>query len=102
MFAFILVNSVQVIAEAEAIVLGKMLYFFQIPLFLSQEKLTLFIGDEAQDGVMKIKLPLQLQILFLIFFPTLAATTKNTLKKRIRILSMGVLCFLSYIVLYSF
>jgi cellulose synthase/poly-beta-1,6-N-acetylglucosamine synthase-like glycosyltransferase len=98
LFAFILVNSVQVIAEAEAIVLGKMLYFFQIPLFLSQEKLTLFIGDEAQDGVMKIKLPLQLQILFLIFFPTLAATTKNTLKKRIRILSMGVLCFLSYIV----
>jgi cellulose synthase/poly-beta-1,6-N-acetylglucosamine synthase-like glycosyltransferase len=88
----------QAIAEVEAIVLGKMLYFFQIPLFLSQEKLTLFMGDDVQEGVLKIKLPLQLQILFLIFFPTLAATTKSTLKKRIRILSIGVLCFFSYIV----
>jgi cellulose synthase/poly-beta-1,6-N-acetylglucosamine synthase-like glycosyltransferase len=97
-FAFILVNSVHSIAAAEAYVIGKMLYFFQIPLFLSQEKLTLFIGDGSHEDVMKVKLPLQLQILFLIFFPTLAATTKTSLKKRIRILSMGLLCFFSYIV----
>jgi len=93
-----MVNSVHTIAEAEAIVLGKMLHFFQIPLFVSEEKLTLFIEDDANEGVLKIKIPLQLQILFLIFFPTLAVTTKSTLKKRIRILSMGVLCFFSYIV----
>jgi cellulose synthase/poly-beta-1,6-N-acetylglucosamine synthase-like glycosyltransferase len=97
LFAFILVNSVHSIAETEAIVLEKMLYFFQIPLFLSQEKLTLFIGDNVQEDVLKIKLPLQLQILFLIFFPTLAAITKSTFKKRVRILSIGILCFFSYI-----
>lgn len=98
MFAFILVNSVHSLAAAEAFVIGNMLYPLQIPLFLSQEELTLFIGDGAHEDVIKIKLPLQLQILFLIFFPTLVATTKSTLKKHIRILSMGVLCFFSYIV----
>ena len=97
MFAFILVNSVHSIATAEVYVIGKMLHFFQIPFFLSQGTLSLFMGD-AHEELTKVKLPVQLQIFFLIFFPTLATTTKTSLKNRIRILSMGVLCFFSFIV----
>jgi hypothetical protein len=67
---------VQTIAAAEAYVIGKMLYFFQIPLFLSQEKLTLFIGDGTHEDIIKIKLPLLLQILFLIFFQRLRLPQK--------------------------
>jgi cellulose synthase/poly-beta-1,6-N-acetylglucosamine synthase-like glycosyltransferase len=98
LFAIILVNSAHTIAEAEAYVIGKMLYLFQIPSFLSQKSFSLFIGD-SDDEVTKLRLPLQLQILFLVFFPTIAATAKTSLMKRMRILSIGVLCFFSYIVL---
>jgi hypothetical protein len=67
LFAIILVNSAQSIASAEAFVIGKMLYLFQIPSFLSPETFSLVIGD-SDDEVTKLRLPLQLQILFLVFF----------------------------------
>ncbi len=93
-FAYILSSNMVFMRTAEAQILNNMLHFFQIPSFLVGGDL--FVGSSSSPS--KTSLPIFAQFIFLIFFPTLAVTSRVNFKMRAKILLFGLLCFLVVIV----
>jgi cellulose synthase/poly-beta-1,6-N-acetylglucosamine synthase-like glycosyltransferase len=77
----------------EVQILNNMLHFLHIQSFLMGGNL--FVGSSASPS--KTSLPIFAQIIFLIFFPTLAITSRINFKMRAKILLFGLLCFLGII-----
>jgi cellulose synthase/poly-beta-1,6-N-acetylglucosamine synthase-like glycosyltransferase len=71
-----------------------MLTFLNIPSFMMGGEL--YIGTTLSP--IKTTLPIYLQLLFLIFFPTIAVTSRITFKMRAKILSFGLLSFVLFII----
>ena len=92
-FAYIGLNNVQFFEEIQIQIMAKMLEFVHISSF--QIGGFFFVGNMASAS--EIVLPVYTEILFLIFFPTFAITARINLKRRLKFLECGVLCFFVFL-----
>ena len=80
----------------ESNILAELLSFFNIPSYYLEGNI--FVNANRSDNPSRLTLPIYSQILFLIFFPTVAVTARINLKMRAKFLFFGLLCFLAFIV----
>ena len=92
-FAIFLINGQESIRDAQEYVILSALDTLNIPAFMS--KGDLFISENS--GPTKINLPIFVQLLFLMLFPSLAFTVRTNFPTRIKIMSFGLLSFLAFI-----
>jgi cellulose synthase/poly-beta-1,6-N-acetylglucosamine synthase-like glycosyltransferase len=92
-FAIFLMNGAESIRDAQEYVILSALGGLNIPAFMS--KGDLFISENS--GPTKVNLPIFVQLLFLMLFPSLAATVRTNFPTRIKIMSFGLLSFLAFI-----
>jgi cellulose synthase/poly-beta-1,6-N-acetylglucosamine synthase-like glycosyltransferase len=93
LFAYIGLSNIRFIEQIQIQILAKMLEFVHISSF--QIGGFFFVGNIASAS--EIVLPLYTEVLFLIFFPTLAITARINLRRRLKFLECGVLCFLAFL-----
>jgi cellulose synthase/poly-beta-1,6-N-acetylglucosamine synthase-like glycosyltransferase len=93
-FAFFLINGIDSIRDAQEYAILSSLDVLNIPAFISEDN-NLFVGDNAEAA--KINLPLYVQLLFLMFFPSLAFTVRANFTSRAKIMLFGLLCFFAFI-----
>ena len=55
----------------------------------------LFVGENS--GATEINLPIFVQLLFLMLFPSLAFTARTNFASRMKIMAFGFLCFFAFI-----
>ena len=94
LIASIFLANAQFIRTIELQALVNMLSFFNIESFILGGDL--FVGTSGSS--IKTTLPIYLQLLFLIFFPTIAITSRINFKMRAKILSFGLLSFAVFII----
>jgi cellulose synthase/poly-beta-1,6-N-acetylglucosamine synthase-like glycosyltransferase len=92
-FAIFLINGAESIKDAQKYVILSALDVLNIPAFMS--KGDLFVGENS--GPAKINLPIYVQLLFLMLFPSLAFTVRTNFSTRIKMMSFGLLCFAAFI-----
>jgi len=88
-FAYILSINIGFIRTVEGQILYSMLHFLHIQAFLMSGNL--YVGSSSSPS--KTSLPIFAQLIFLIFFPTSALTSRINFKMRAKILFFGLLCF---------
>jgi cellulose synthase/poly-beta-1,6-N-acetylglucosamine synthase-like glycosyltransferase len=95
-FSFIFLTQIETITTFEEAVTHDALELFNISSYPSPAGLFVNIADEW------VSFPLSgvAQLLFLIFFPTMAITSRTNVKIRARLLMFGLLCFVFYIALH--
>jgi cellulose synthase/poly-beta-1,6-N-acetylglucosamine synthase-like glycosyltransferase len=93
-FAFFLINGIDSIRDAQEYTILSSLDVLNIPAFISEDN-NLFVGDNAEAA--KINLPLYVQLLFLMLFPSLAFTVRANFTSRAKIMLFGLLCFFAFI-----
>jgi cellulose synthase/poly-beta-1,6-N-acetylglucosamine synthase-like glycosyltransferase len=93
LFAYIGLSNIQFIQAVQIQTLSKMLEFVHISTF--QIGGFFYVGNIASAS--EIVMPFYTEILFLIFFPTLAVTARISLKRRLKFLGCGVLCFFAFL-----
>ena len=95
-FSFIFLTQIETIITFEEAVTHNALELFNIASYTSPAGLYVIIIDEWAS------FPLSgvAQLLFLIFFPTMAITSRTNFKIRARLLMFGLLCFVFYIALH--
>ncbi len=91
--AYVLLMNVQLIKSTEGQILACLLQTFHLPTFYSNGYL--LVGSIYSP--IKLTLTVYSQILFLIFFPTVAITSRANFKIRAKLLSFGALCFFGFI-----
>jgi cellulose synthase/poly-beta-1,6-N-acetylglucosamine synthase-like glycosyltransferase len=91
-FAYIFLSNFQ-FQVIENQILVSFFQFFQIPAYIDND---IFVGSPYNS--VEFAPPTHTQILFLIFFPSLAISTRATLEARAKILLFGMLCFLTFTV----
>jgi cellulose synthase/poly-beta-1,6-N-acetylglucosamine synthase-like glycosyltransferase len=94
-FAIFLINGAQSIKDAQEYAIISALHVLNIPAFMS--KGDLFVGENSESGSTKIDLPVYVQLLFLMLFPSLAFTVRTNFPTRIKLLLSGFLCFSAFI-----
>jgi cellulose synthase/poly-beta-1,6-N-acetylglucosamine synthase-like glycosyltransferase len=94
-FAYLLFVNMEFIRSSEAKILANMLHFLGFPSLYF--KGSLYFGEAL--AVSQIQPPVLSQILFLIFFPVFAVTSRINFKMRLKFLSYGLLCFFAFIVI---
>ena len=92
-FAILLINGAGSIRDAQEYVIFAALDQLNIPAFMS--KGDLFVSENS--GPTKINLPIFVQLLFLMLFPSLAFTVRTNFPTRIKMMFFGVLCFVAFI-----
>lgn len=92
-FAIFLINGAGSIRDAQEYVIFAALDQLNIPAFMS--KGDLFVSENS--GPTKINLPIFVQLLFLMLFPSLAFTVRTNFPTRIKMMFYGVLCFVAFI-----
>jgi cellulose synthase/poly-beta-1,6-N-acetylglucosamine synthase-like glycosyltransferase len=93
-FAFFLINGVESIRDAQEYAILSSLYVLNIPAFISEGN-DLFVGDNVDAA--KIDLPLYVQLLFVMLFPSLVFTVRANFTSRVKIMLFGLLCFFAFI-----
>jgi len=94
-----MLSNIEFIRSAESNILGELLSFMNIPTYYPEGNI--FVDTSNGDNpssASRLTLPMYSQILFLVFFPTVALTARINLKMRAKFLLFGVLCFLAFIV----
>ena len=94
-FAFVLINSIESIRDAQEYAILSALDGLNIPAFISKSG-QLFVGENA-EGATKINLPIYVQLLFLMLFPSLAFTARADFTSRAKIILFGLLCLVAFI-----
>jgi poly-beta-1,6-N-acetyl-D-glucosamine synthase len=92
-FAYILLSNFTFIQTFEYQLLVSMLHFLDIPSFYANGNI--FVGTARPPP--KINPPVYWEIIFLIFFPTVAVTARINFTMRIKILLFGILYFSVFI-----
>jgi cellulose synthase/poly-beta-1,6-N-acetylglucosamine synthase-like glycosyltransferase len=90
--AFILLNNTHAIRGAQESAILSGLEIVGIPAFVSEGGL--FVGEDA--SATRVDLPIYLQLLFLMVFPSLALTVRSSFAYRIRIMLFGFICFIAF------
>jgi biofilm PGA synthesis N-glycosyltransferase PgaC len=93
-FAFFLINGIDSIRDTQEYAILSALSVLNIPAFISEGN-DLFVGDNVVAA--KINLPLYVQLLFLLLFPSLAFTVRANFTSRVKIMLFGLLCFFAFI-----
>jgi cellulose synthase/poly-beta-1,6-N-acetylglucosamine synthase-like glycosyltransferase len=93
LFAIFLINGAGSIRDAQEYAILSALDVLNIPAFMS--KGDLFVSDDS--GSTKIILPIFVQLLFLMLFPSLAFTARTSFATRMKLISFGLLCFSAFI-----
>jgi cellulose synthase/poly-beta-1,6-N-acetylglucosamine synthase-like glycosyltransferase len=93
-FALFLINGIASIRDAQEYAILISLDVLNIPAFISEGN-DLFVGNNADAT--QINLPLYVQLLFLMLFPSLAFTVRAKFTSRAKIMLFGLLCFLAFI-----
>jgi biofilm PGA synthesis N-glycosyltransferase PgaC len=94
-----MLSNIELIRSAESNILGELLSFMNLPTYYPEGNI--FVDTSNGDNpssASRLTLPMYSQILFLVFFPTVALTARINLKMRAKFLLFGVLCFLAFIV----
>jgi cellulose synthase/poly-beta-1,6-N-acetylglucosamine synthase-like glycosyltransferase len=95
--AFVLLSNVEYIKAIDNITINSMLNLFGILSEVSPNYQRLLVhGDE---GVTSVILPAHIQILFLMFFPTIALTARTSMKIRLKVLLFGAITAGTFIIL---
>ena len=97
-FAVILFNNVQYIRSIEGQILAAMLHFFGVSSFYIQNG-NLYVGSNHSPSKLILYLPVFSQFIFLIFFPTVAIAARIDLKRRLKLLFFGVVCFFVFVLI---
>jgi cellulose synthase/poly-beta-1,6-N-acetylglucosamine synthase-like glycosyltransferase len=92
-FAILLINGVESIKDAQEYAILSALDVLNIPAFMS--KGNLFVGENS--GSTKINLPIFVQLLFLMLFPSVAFTARTNFVARMKMMAFGLLCFSAFI-----
>jgi cellulose synthase/poly-beta-1,6-N-acetylglucosamine synthase-like glycosyltransferase len=93
LFAIFLINGVESIKDAQEFAIRSALDVLNIPAFMS--KGDLFVGENS--SATEINLPVFVQLLFLMLFPSLAFTARTNFASRIKMIAFGLLCFSAFI-----
>lgn len=91
---FVLLNSAELINNAQERLVLELLTFFNIPSHLASANL--YVGEVPADA--KVTLPTYLQLLFMGFFPIMAITARTNFSMRLKLFGFGILCFLMFVV----
>jgi cellulose synthase/poly-beta-1,6-N-acetylglucosamine synthase-like glycosyltransferase len=91
--AYFGLSNIGLIRMVEFETISHMLSYLDIPSIYFHGRFS--VGDIRNE----VTPPVYTQMLFLIFFPTLAITCRVNLKMRLKILLFGALCFLAFIIL---
>ena len=95
-FSYILLANIDILYRIEGYVVTTVFdKLLQVHLFYSDKVLSSF----SSTGSSEFAIPVFSQMLFLIFFPTMALVSRINLKKRIKILLFGLLCWFSFILI---
>jgi len=95
-FAYVFQANVDTIYQIEGYVVTTIFdNLSQVNLYYSEKALSSFSGNVSHE----FAIPVFSQMLFLIFFPTMALVSRINLKKRIKILVYGILCWFSFILI---
>lgn len=93
--AYVSLSLLKYIVSLEEQILKTALQFFGTT--------TIFVQGELHAQIMGSEIalivPIYVQLIFLIFFPTIAITSRINIKKRIQFLSFGLMCFSSFIMI---
>lgn len=95
-FSFILLSQIETITAFEQAITHSALELLYIDSYLSAEGLYV----RTIDGWTNFHPSVVAQLLFLIFFPTMAITSRTNLKIRMSLIMFGLLCFLFFIALH--
>lgn len=90
-FSYVLLSN-SYIQTLENQILADLLNFFRVPAYIDG---ALFVGNSYSP--IQFSSPIQAQILFLIFFPSLAVSTRATFETRLKILLFWPLCLIGFI-----
>jgi poly-beta-1,6-N-acetyl-D-glucosamine synthase len=91
-FAYIVLSNYSHIKTFEDQILFSSFQFFKIPSYIHTD---LFVGSNYSTFLMHI--PLHIQLLFLIFYPSLALSAECNFEKRAKILIYGVLSSIAFL-----
>jgi cellulose synthase/poly-beta-1,6-N-acetylglucosamine synthase-like glycosyltransferase len=95
-FAYIFLSNIQFFTTIEDSMLVAMLHFFRISSY--------YFGGDFLIGTFyapsHVVIPVVVQLVFLIFFPTIAITSRTNLERRARILLFGLLCFVVFVLIH--
>ena len=95
-FAYVFQANVDILYQIEGYVVTTIFdNLSPVNLYYSEKALSSFSGNVSHE----FAIPVFSQMLFLIFFPTMALVSRINLKKRIKILFYGMLCWLSFILI---
>jgi len=111
-FAFLLLSLNQIVTTAEGETIEKIVQFFQVSDIEFEDGLLKISAQaspweevvsiqEAQSNTTLTRLPIFLQLLFIIFFLSIATTAKTTIMNRLRILTFGGLCVIAFVLVES-
>jgi hypothetical protein len=111
-FAFPLLSLNQIVTTAEGETIEKIVQFFQVSDIEFEDGLLKISAQaspweeevsiqEAQSNTTLTRLPIFLQLLFIIFFLSIATTAKTTIMNRLRILTFGGLCVIAFVLVES-
>ena len=95
LFSYILLSNIETIESIQIRILSTALDIIGIPSFILDGNL--YVGSIYSPT--KISIPLYTQTLFLMFFPTVAISSRIRLAARAKILSFGLLLFCLFIVI---
>jgi cellulose synthase/poly-beta-1,6-N-acetylglucosamine synthase-like glycosyltransferase len=93
--AYLSLRYIQNIISFQEQILQSIFYFFNIShTFVDGTMYAQILGSNIP-----VSIPIYPQLIFLIFFPTIALVSRISLKKRVQFLSFGLLCFTAFIMI---
>jgi cellulose synthase/poly-beta-1,6-N-acetylglucosamine synthase-like glycosyltransferase len=93
--SYLSLRYIQQIISAEQQILQSMLDFFNITYIFRDEALfAQILGSNTA-----VSIPIYPQLIFLIFFPTIAIASRINVKKRMQFLAYGILCFSAFVMI---
>ncbi len=95
--AFVLLSNVHYVKAIDNTALVSMLTFFGVDAEAKNNNQRLVVHHDGTTT--NVIMPTYIQIIFLIFFPTIAFTARTSLKIRLKVLAFGVLTFATFVAL---
>ena len=93
--AYLSLRYLEHLISVEEQMLQSIFHFFNIPFtFVDGVPYAEILGSHIAANV-----PIYPQLIFLIFFPTIAIASRINIKKRLQFLSFGLLCFCAFVIL---
>jgi cellulose synthase/poly-beta-1,6-N-acetylglucosamine synthase-like glycosyltransferase len=93
--AYLSLSHIDHLLSIEEQILQNIFHFFSITYTLVDGELY----TQIQESQTAVSIPIYLQLVFLIFFPTIALVSRINMNKRLQFLFFGLLCFLAFVMI---